>query len=137
MTIRKPAVAGRFYPARPAELLSTLEILCEPSTKRSSAVGVVVPHAGYMYSGRVAGAVYSQIEIPPRSIVLCPNHTGYGVPLSIMKTGAWRTPLGDMAIDEELCQALMSADPRLQDDVAAHRFEHALEVQLPFMQHLA
>jgi len=87
-----------------------------------------------MYSGHVAGAVYARIDLPQRNIVLCPNHTGLGTPLSIMKKGAWQTPLGDMQIDEELCEALMNADPYLQDDFSAHRFEHALEVQLPFMQ---
>src|SRR5439155_25929668 len=69
-------------------------------------------------------------------IVLCPNHTGLGAPLSIMKSGAWQTPLGDMQIDAELCEALMTADPYLEDDAPAHQSDHALEVQLPFMQHL-
>lgn len=133
---RKPAVAGRFYSAKPDELVSTLESLLEPAEKPGKAIGLIVPHAGYMYSGHVAGAVYSRIDLPSRNIVLCPNHTGFGTPLSIMKSGAWQTPLGEMQIDEELCDALMTADPYLQDDVEAHRFEHALEVQLPFMQHL-
>src|SRR5438874_2204254 len=66
------------------------------------------------------------------ALPICPNHTGYGTPLSIMKSGAWQTPLGDLQIDESLCAALMKADPQLEDDAEAHRFEHALEVQLPF-----
>src|SRR5262245_28451464 len=136
MRIRKPAVAGRFYPAEPGELRRTLESFFEPAEKRQ-AIGVIVPHAGYMYSGPVAGAVYSQIEIPTRNIVLCPNHTGFGTPLSIMKSGAWQTPLGNIEVDEELCDALITVDPYLQDDVEAHKFEHALEVQLPFMQNIA
>jgi len=136
MRIRKPAVAGRFYPADPGELRRTVESFFEPAEKRQ-AIGVIVPHAGYMYSGPVAGAVYSQIEIPTRNIVLCPNHTGFGTPLSIMKSGAWQTPLGNIEVDEELCEALITADPYLQDDVEAHKFEHALEVQLPFMQNIA
>lgn len=90
-----------------------------------------------MYSGHVAGAVYSRIHVPPRNIVLCPNHTGYGVPLSIMRSGEWETPLGNMQIDEDLCEALMAADPDLEDDAAAHQFEHALEVQLPFVSYVA
>jgi AmmeMemoRadiSam system protein B len=89
-----------------------------------------------MYSGHVAGAVYSQIQLPNRNIVLCPNHTGFGVPMSIMRSGMWQTPLGMVQIDEDLCSALMQADSNLRDDVEAHRFEHALEVQLPFMQHI-
>jgi AmmeMemoRadiSam system protein B len=134
--IRKPAVSGRFYPAEPAALIEMLDGFLQPG-QQSTAFGVIVPHAGYMYSGHVAGAVYSQIHLPTRIIVLCPNHTGYGVPLSIMKSGAWQTPLGLMQIDEELCTALMSADPHLQDDIEAHRFEHALEVQLPFLQRIS
>src|SRR5438552_315332 len=135
--IRKPAVAGRFYPADPGELQQTLETFFEPVEFRSQPIGLIVPHAGYMYSGHVAGAVYSRIQLPPRNIVLCPNHTGLGPPLSIMKSGAWQTPLGQMEIDHEICEALMLADPFLEDDIEAHRFEHALEVQLPFMQYIA
>jgi MEMO1 family protein len=134
--IRRPAVSGRFYPSDPAELQKSVEGFFEPVGARRKAIGLVVPHAGYIYSGHVAGAVYSRIDLPPRTIVLCPNHTGFGTPLSIMKSGAWQTPLGDVQIDEELCGALMDADPHLEDDVEAHRFEHATEVQLPFMQHM-
>ena len=132
--IRPPAVSGRFYPSDPDELRNVVEGFFEPEETQSKAVGVIVPHAGYVYSGHVAGAVYSRIELPPRNIVLCPNHTGLGTPLSIMKSGAWQTPLGRMQIDEELCAALIEADPNIEDDFEAHRREHALEVQLPFMQ---
>jgi AmmeMemoRadiSam system protein B len=90
-----------------------------------------------MYSGHVAGAVYAMIALPLRNIVLCPNHTGLGRPLAIMKAGAWQTPLGQMQIDEELCSALMEADPFVEEDLEAHRLEHATEVQLPFMQQIA
>jgi MEMO1 family protein len=134
--IRKPAVSGRFYPGNPDELQTVLNTLFEPTQTRSKAFGIVVPHAGYIYSGHVAGAVYSRIELPQRIIVLCPNHTGLGVPLSIMKSGAWQTPLGNMQIDEELCAELMKSEPRLEHDIEAHRFEHALEVQLPFVQQM-
>jgi AmmeMemoRadiSam system protein B len=101
------------------------------------AIGTVIPHAGYMYSGHVAGALYSRIQIPDRVILLGPNHTGRGVPLSIPITGAWQTPLGVLQVDEELCSALMAADSNLEEDTSAHRFEHALEVQLPFLQYAA
>src|SRR2546427_5225824 len=134
--LRRPAVAGRFYPAEPEKLTASIREFLEPPQERIHALGVVVPHAGYMYSGHVAGAVDARVEFPPRNIVLCPHHTGLGTPLSILKSGAWQTPLGDMQIDAELCEALMTADPYLEDDASAHQFEHALEVQLPFMQHL-
>jgi AmmeMemoRadiSam system protein B len=133
--IRQPAVSGRFYPSQPDELVRTVQTLLEPSELRQKAIGLVVPHAGYVYSGHVAGAVYSRVVIPARYVVLCPNHTGLGAALSIMKSGSWRTPLGEMQIDDELSGALLSADSYLQDDTEAHRFEHAAEVQLPFLQH--
>src|SRR5215469_381128 len=132
--IRKPAVSGRFYPSDRNELVRLVDEYVTPAEHRLRAVGLVVPHAGYVYSGHVAGAVYSHIEFGERTIVLCPNHTGFGPPLSIMKSGSWRTPLGEVQIDEELSEALMAADPYLQDDIEAHRFEHATEVQLPFLQ---
>jgi len=135
--VRRPAVAGRFYPAEPDKLAQSVSEYLEPTQQRAKAAGLIVPHAGYMYSGHVAGAVYARIDLPQRNIILCPNHTGFGTPLSIMKHGAWETPLGDMQIDEELAEALVTADPHLEDDVSAHRFEHAIEVQLPFLQHLA
>jgi AmmeMemoRadiSam system protein B len=99
------------------------------------AIGVVVPHAGYIYSGEVAGAIYTRVVIPSRTIILCPNHTGFGVPLSIMSSGSWQTPLGDLQLDSELATALMASNPDLEEDSEAHRREHAIEVQLPFLQH--
>src|SRR5271167_4094654 len=90
-----------------------------------------------MYSGHVAGAVYRRIELPRRYVILCPNHTGMGEPLAVMSEGAWHTPLGDVSIDEELAEQLKSRLPLLSEDQEAHRCEHALEVQLPFLQVLA
>jgi AmmeMemoRadiSam system protein B len=132
--IRKPAVSGRFYPSDRHELVRLVDEYLSPAERRFRAVGLVVPHAGYIYSGHVAGAVYSRVEFSERVIILCPNHTGFGAPLSIMKSGSWRTPLGEVNIAEELSDALIAADPYLQDDIEAHRLEHATEVQLPFLQ---
>src|SRR5216117_1390282 len=131
---RAPAVAGRFYPGNPNALSAMVEEFLDGAADRVRAFGIVVPHAGYIYSGRVAGAVYSRIQIASRAIILCPNHTGLGMPLSIMRRGEWQTPLGQLQIDEEMSDALMQADPGLEDDITAHRLEHALEVQLPFLQ---
>ncbi|MFQ5662864.1 MAG: AmmeMemoRadiSam system protein B [Terriglobia bacterium] len=133
---RKPAVAGRFYSARPPELLRDLERYIEVVTPRQKARGCVVPHAGIMYSGHVAGAVYGRLELPSASIILCPNHSRYGQPLAIMSEGEWETPLGNVPIDAALANALKQACPGLEEDAEAHRFEHSLEVQLPFLQHL-
>jgi AmmeMemoRadiSam system protein B len=87
-----------------------------------------------MYSGHVAGAVYGSLELPTRFIILCPNHTGMGAPLSIMSTGFWQTPLGEAKIDEEIARRLKAAFPLLMEDAEAHCSEHAIEVQLPFLQ---
>ena len=134
---RAPAVAGRFYPTRPAELTRELDHYLEVVSPRQKALGCVVPHAGIMYSGHVAGAVYGRLEIPPSLILLCPNHTGYGRPLSIMSEGEWETPLGSVPVDTALAVALKKACGALEEDAEAHRFEHSLEVQLPFLQRLA
>jgi AmmeMemoRadiSam system protein B len=132
--LRQPAVAGRFYPADPAVLRADVKSYLSSPQERIRAVGCIVPHAGYIYSGQVAGAVFSRIEIPQRSIVLCPNHTGRGHPLAVMDQGEWHTPLGSLAIDSDLAGQLLDAFPALAEDSDAHRSEHAIEVELPFLQ---
>jgi AmmeMemoRadiSam system protein B len=132
--VREPAVAGRFYPADPVVLRGDLKSYLSPAQELISAIACMVPHAGYMYSGAVAGAVFSGIAVPARCIILCPNHTGRGHPLSLMSEGAWRTPLGGVNINQELAEKLLQAYPALTDDAEAHRFEHAIEVELPFLQ---
>jgi hypothetical protein len=133
--VRTPAVAGKFYPRRADELRREVQEYTSPAeTARIAAIGCIVPHAGYMYSGHVAGAVYSRLEIPRRAIILCPNHTGMGHPLAVMTRASWQTPLGEVAADVELGAALLQRFPSLHEDSAAHRSEHAIEVQLPFLQ---
>ncbi|HEX8815535.1 MAG TPA: AmmeMemoRadiSam system protein B [Terriglobales bacterium] len=132
--IRPAAVAGKFYPREPAALTSELKTFLNPAVAPTPAIGCIAPHAGYVYSGAVAGAVYSAIDVPARCIVLCPNHTGQGVPLSIMEHGLWETPLGAARIDTPLALALRTRFPILAQDSAAHRSEHAIEVQLPFLE---
>lgn len=132
--IRHPAVAGRFYPSDPHVLISDLRSYLSPQTVPSLALGCVAPHAGYIYSGSVAGAVYAQLQIPQRIIILCPNHTGKGRPLAIMSSGTWETPLGQVPIDTSLADALTKEFPLLSEDADAHRSEHAIEVELPFLQ---
>jgi len=151
--VRQPAVAGTFYPADAAMLRRDVVSYLGGGAKqngakqngakqngtkeeRSRALGSVVPHAGYMYSGHVAGAVYAHLELPSRFVILCPNHTGAGEPLAIMSAGGWATPLGTAKIDSDLAAELKSAFPYLEEDAQAHRTEHSLEVQLPFLQTL-
>ena len=143
-SLRQPAVAGRFYPANAQHLRAEVETyttapatVSGESEPKIHAQGCVVPHAGYVYSGHVAGAVYRRLKLPRHYVILCPNHTGMGDQLAIMSQGAWHTPLGDASIDEELAKRLKSGLPLLSEDQAAHRYEHALEVQLPFLQVLA
>ncbi|MDA2912772.1 AmmeMemoRadiSam system protein B [Acidobacteriia bacterium AH_259_A11_L15] len=133
---RRPAVAGHFYPARPQELTRDLERYIERVPTPGSAVGCLVPHAGMMYSGHVAGAVYGRLQAAQSYIILCPNHRGLGHPFAINCTGEWETPLGNVPIDTSLATELKQAYARLEDNAEAHRLEHSLEVQLPFLQHL-
>jgi MEMO1 family protein len=135
--VRTPAVAGRFYPGRADELLRDVREYSSPAKASAApipAIGCVAPHAGYIYSGRVAGAVYSRLEIPERSVILCPNHTGKGHALAVMASATWQTPLGEVPADTELGAQLLHSFPALVEDSAAHRAEHAIEVQLPFLQ---
>jgi MEMO1 family protein len=139
--VRTSAVAGRFYPSRAEELLDEVREFTSTSktaieTGRIAAMGCVAPHAGYIYSGGVAGAVYSRLQIPERCVILCPNHTGKGRPLAIMANTTWQTPLGDVAADADMGARLLRRFPALQEDSAAHRAEHAIEVHLPFLQTL-
>lgn len=136
--VRPPAVAGRFYPARVEVLSRDLDKYLggeeAASGKIENALGCVVPHAGYMYSGPVAGAVYSRLPARPSYIILCPNHFGRGAPLAMMTTGTWLTPLGEVAVDGALARAIHQGCHLLLEDAEAHAEEHSLEVQLPFLQ---
>jgi len=134
--IRHPAVAGRFYPRDPTTLRGEIDAYLSqrPGQKPLPALGCIVPHAGYIYSGHVAGAVFAALEIPERCIILCPNHTGVGCPLAIMSEGAWETPLGEVRIDTDFAEALKRQCRLLEEDSTAHRSEHAAEVELPFLQ---
>jgi hypothetical protein len=129
---RQPAVAGRFYGGEPRALARELDRFLASERPRAPAIGVVAPHAGYVYSGAIAGAVYARVEIPARVVVLGPNHTGMGEPAALWPSGRWRLPSGEVPIDAELTAAL-AASPLVARDVEAHLREHSLEVQLPFL----
>ncbi len=135
---REPAVAGRFYPEDRDRLARDVAALlapppgAAPATPRT-AIGVVSPHAGYVYSGAVAGATWAGIQVPDRVILLCPNHTGAGRRVAAWPGGTWRTPLGPVPVDDALTAAIVEAGLAVPDR-EAHRAEHALEVQLPFLQ---
>ncbi len=137
--LRLPAVAGRFYPSDQKELTSLVLKHSQPDSQHTPAPvkACLVPHAGYMYSGHVAGAVFARVKLPKKIIVVGVRHYPRGEPAALLSSGAWRTPLGDVPIDEELAGALQHECPLLREDSVAHSAEHSLEVQLPFLQLLA
>jgi hypothetical protein len=136
--LRPPAVAGRFYPDDPAELTRQIASFASSAEEPlRPAFACLVPHAGYRYSGHVAGAVYARLKLPRRFLLLGPRHFPRGKPQAILSEGAWQTPLGQAEIDTELARDLKAAYPPLCEDGVAHETEHAIEVQLPFLQSLA
>jgi MEMO1 family protein len=141
ISVRSPAVAGRFYPQKREALLREVDQYLEPESSDEtvfhSAIGCIVPHAGYMFSGHVAGAVYRLL--PPRSryVILGPNHWARGAPLAVMSRGSWLTPLGHVELDTELAGDIREKFPMLAEDAQAHAGEHSLEVQIPFLQRLS
>lgn len=133
--IRKPAVANQFYQGDPERLKYELDILIGSTKDARPAIAVVSPHAGYMYSGHVAGAVFGRVEVPETCIVLGPNHTGLGRPASVMTNGSWAMPMGKVPIEERLAAEIVNGSQYLEDDANAHLYEHSIEVQIPFLQY--
>ena len=132
--IRKPAVAGQFYEGNPDALRADVEKHLDPSAAKRDVFGCMCPHAGYMYSGDVAGAVLSSINIPETVIVVSFSHRGFGERYAVWPDGAWQTPLGDVAVDADLAAKLIDASPLLSGDTDAFMLEHSGEVMLPFLQ---
>lgn len=135
--VRTPAVAGQFYEGSAPGLRSQVERCVEPGLPKEKAMAVVSPHAGLMYSGAVAGAVYSRIEPPSAFVLLGPNHTGMGARLSMMDEGSWEIPTATLGVDEGLAASIAENFPSVSRDSLAHRYEHSLEVQLPFIAHFS
>lgn len=149
MGIRRPCVSGAFYPADPERLRRTIEECFthrlgpgETPGKAASSrsiVSVICPHAGYMYSGPVAAHSYLHLasEAKPDSIVIIgPNHTGLGGPVSLGASEAWETPLGRVELDRDLADAIFRSSDIIDMDDTAHLREHSIEVQLPFLQYI-
>ena len=134
MTVRPPAVAGMFYEGRPDLLRDQVRAFLAAGTTPEPCLGAIVPHAGYQYSGPVAGAVYARLPIPKTVVILCPNHTGRGAPAALDPSEGWSTPLGHAPTNRRLAARLLQLSPSLEEDRAAHAREHSLEVQLPFLQ---
>jgi AmmeMemoRadiSam system protein B len=139
MIIRQPAVAGMFYNLNPEMLRKQIKSCFEhklgpKEIKEEKFIAAIVPHAGYVYSGPVAAWTYSRIQ-KCNCIILGPNHSGFGSRFGVMATGKWKTPLGDVNIDEEVSKKLIRSNPLLENDPISHESEHSIEVQLPFLQY--
>ncbi|MEW6409436.1 MAG: AmmeMemoRadiSam system protein B [Nitrospirota bacterium] len=134
---RKPAVAGQFYYSSPEKLRSQIDGCVQRGITKEDVIGILSPHAGLMYSGTVAGAVYSRINFPDIFVIIGPNHTGLGVPLSIYTEGEWDMPFGAVSIHKGLSKEILQNSKMLRDDSNAHLMEHSIEVQIPFMQYFS
>ncbi len=132
---RKPYVAGQFYPGSGERLREAIEGLTDASAERKKAVAIVSPHAGYVYSGPVAGAVFSTTELPPVLVILGPGHREIGPLFAIQAQGSWQTPLGESPIERDLAHRILAGCDRVEENEQAHLWEHSLEVQLPFIQY--
>ena len=135
VTVREPAVAGAFYPAEEARLERQLDRLVTLESQRHSLLACVSPHAGYVYSGAVAGGLFGHLDLPRRILVIGPNHTGIGREAAVAPHSSWDTPLGPQEVDHALAELLTAADPTFVLDSDAHWREHSIEVQLPFILH--
>ncbi len=132
--VRQPVVAGQFYPGAPEALTRQVRGFMDQETVAGEpALLVMAPHAGYVYSGRVAGIALGQAVLARHVLLLGPNHTGRGARLAVWSTGAWKIPGHTVQVQEELAASLLAADDRLRPDEQAHRYEHSLEVLLPFL----
>ena len=133
---RQPAVAGQFYPGSETKLRAALSQLIPEMPSTKPVRGVISPHAGYVYSGAIAGQLFSRITIPDTVLILGPNHHGTGAAAALYPDGEWLTPLGTVSINSRLNSLLLRHSPYIQSDKIAHQMEHSLEVQLPFIQYL-
>lgn len=132
--IRQPAVAGRFYEDDPARLQQDLSRLIPEKPDKHEAKAVLSPHAGYVYSGGVAGETFAQVRVPETVVLLGPNHHGQGMPLAV-GTQDWEMPLGQVPLARDLAEPLVKNSTLFVADDTAHCYEHSLEVQVPFLQY--
>ena len=136
MKTREPVVAGQFYPGTKAGLEKMLSTLINKKEKKELVLGAMSPHAGYVYSGGVAGEVFSKLSPKKLFIIIGPNHTGMGESFSVFPQGQWRTPLGSVEVDEEFANYLINNSKLFKADEIAHTYEHSVEVQIPFLQYV-
>ena len=133
--IRQPVVAGTFYPANPYQLKEMIKKLTPEKIEQLSGLGLIAPHAGYIYSGRTAAATFASLKLTGTILLLGPKHTPYGEEMAVFSKGAWQFPGGEFPIDTLLAEHLMGEVPGLKADTLAHLQEHSLEVILPFIHY--
>ena len=133
--LRKPVVAGQFYPSAVKSLKELISTFADKEAQKRDVIGAILPHAGYIYSGKVAAQTVCGINIKDNVVLLGPNHTGIGSSCSIMPQGAWQTPLGNVEINEEIANLFLNKSRYLETDLLAHQDEHSLEVELPILQY--
>jgi len=132
--IRPPVVSGQFYPGNKNDLYKSVSAFMDSVPGEQPAIGLMSPHAGYIYSGAVAGKTLSSAAIPEEVVILGPNHHGRGQAAAVYASGSWQTPLGEVPIAEKLAGKVLVECPMTSADMVAHQFEHSLEVQVPFLQ---
>jgi hypothetical protein len=132
--IRQPYVAGYFYPSDPDNLRSMIKKMVDLKALKKKAKCLISPHAGYVYSGNVAGRVYSSTILPKNYVILGPSHVYMDSRIAIMKKGEWITPLGNISINQDLAEMICSHADVVREEDDVHKKEHSLEVQLPFLQ---
>lgn len=130
---RSPVVAGQFYPGTKAQWEPLVRRYLGEQGTRESAILVMLPHAGYVYSGAIAGETLAGVSMPETVLLLGPNHTGLGSPLSLWPSGRWLLPGAHLDVDESLARMILSTVSAIQADQHAHLREHSLEVILPFV----
>ncbi len=127
---RAAVFAGSWYPDNSTEIIDYVDL----KAKRKKALGAMCPHAGWIYSGATAGKVYSKLQPVSTYILIGPNHSGLGAPVSLFAEGSWATPLGPLEVDNALAKAIQERDGFAIFDTTAHAKEHSIEVQLPFIK---
>ena len=134
--IREPVVSGKFYSSNKDSLKKQLSGFTKETAKKD-AIACIMPHAGYVYSGKVATQTAASVNIKENIILLGPNHTGLGGSFSISPEGKWKTPFGDIEINSKISEHLIKECPLIKEDSSAHAYEHSLEVELPILQFLS
>ena len=134
MPVRTPHVAGTFYPADPSDLETFGRTHLRTDALEAPARAVILPHAGYIYSGKTACRVLARVHVPDSVVLIGPNHQGLGADFAVMTEGEWATPIGSVPVDESLAAELLKTSGFFEEDPEAHRFEHSLEVEVPLLR---